>query len=62
MLVQGDVRIRVGEAMELLLIHGSQDLLVDGRESHTFPGEDAIEILRIQGVFLEGNIKEIKYI
>lgn len=58
MLVQGDVRIRVGEAMELLLIHGSQDLLVDGRESHTFPGEDAIEILRIQGCFWKGILRK----
>jgi len=46
------VRIRVGEAVELLLIHGGQYLLIDGGESHPFPGKDAIEILRIQGVFL----------
>lgn len=51
-LVQCDVRICIGEAMKLFLIHWCEYFLIDGRKTYAFSGKYTIEILRIQRMFL----------
>lgn len=59
-LVQSNVRICIGEAMELFLIHGRENLLIDGRETNTLSGKYSIEILRIQRMFLITKVTQVK--
>lgn len=52
------IRICVGEALELFLVHRPEDVLVDGRQANAFPCERPIEILCVQGMFLYSEEKK----
>lgn len=55
------VRVGVAEALELGLVHGVQDGLVDGRELGALVREGPVEVLHVQRMLLRaGNTDLLK--